>query len=142
MIYLDTSVLLPLFVHEPTSHAVRSVLSAAKQDELAISEWSQTEFISAIGRHVRMALLKKEAAPAIVRKFQELVERNLVVLELDGSDFLTANGFLRRFELGLKAGDALHLAIASNHAAEVYSSDEVMLKCARRIGIKAHDLRP
>jgi uncharacterized protein len=49
-----------------------------------------------------------------------------------------------RFETGLRAGDALHLAIADNHrAAAIYSLDKALLKAGKildlpvRMGIRA-----
>lgn len=138
MVYLDTSVLLPLFLSEPASESVRRVLSSLPQDELIISEWCRTEFASAVGRHVRMAILEKDAAAEVIRKFRNLTKDSLSVLAVESADFVLASRYLERFELGLRAGDALHLAIASNSGGEIYSSDEVMLKCARRFGIKEH----
>ena len=138
MTYLDTSVLVPLYINEPGSQEARRLLASRPHSELAISEWSQTEFVSAVGIRVRMHTLEGQAARNIIEAFHRLALRALTLLPVESGDFGLANSYLGHFELGLKAGDALHLAIASNHAAEVYSSDRIMLKCARRLGIKAH----
>jgi len=138
MTYLDTSVLVPLYVNESGSMEARKLVATLPSSELAISEWSQTEFASAVGIRVRTRHLNKEAGVEIVRAFHHLATRAMTLLPVEAEDFALASEYLSRFELGLRAGDALHLAIASNHGASVYSSDQVMLKCARRLGIKAH----
>lgn len=85
-----------------------------------------------------MALLEKEEAAEVIRKLHNLTADSLSVLAVESSDFVLASRYLEHFGLGLRAGDGLHLAIASNHGAEIYSSDRVMLKSARRLGIKTH----
>jgi predicted nucleic acid-binding protein len=140
MIYLDTSVLVPLYVNEPGSPDARRLLASHSQSDLAISEWNRTEFVSAVGIRVRMHNLDSETARNIIETFYRLASRALTLLPVEAGDFGLANRYLEHFELGLRAGDALHLAIASNHGAEVYSSDQVMQRCARRFDIKAYSL--
>jgi len=53
MIYLDTSALVPPLVHERESPAVRARVAALPAAELAISEWTIAEFVSAVGIKVR-----------------------------------------------------------------------------------------
>lgn len=138
MIYLDTSVLLPLFVREPTSDAVRLWFATLPTGELAISEWTGTEFVSAIGIKVRIGHLDKQVARDIVRTFHQLADDSLLVLIPDREDFLLASHYLERFELGLRAGDALHLAIAAHHGAQkLYSLDRVLVSGAHKLKIKA-----
>jgi predicted nucleic acid-binding protein len=55
MLYLDTSVLVPLFVAEPDSAAERDWFDDQLAQTLAISDWSITEFASAMGIKVRRA---------------------------------------------------------------------------------------
>lgn len=139
MIYLDTSVLLPLFVPEPTSETLHRRLKSLPRENLTISEWSRAEFVSAIGIHVRAGRLQSLLAQAAVQTFREIAEASLLVLAPDREDFLLAAQFLEQFDLGLRAGDALHLAIAANHKArEVYTFDRVLIRCAHKLNINAH----
>jgi uncharacterized protein len=138
MLYLDTSVVLPLFVSEPGADAVRRWFAALPADELTISDWTTTEFVSAIGIKVRTHHLERPIAEEIVRTFYRLADDSLSVLVPDRDDFLLSSRYLERFELGLRAGDALHLAIASRHGArKVYSFDRVLIKSAQKLRIKA-----
>jgi hypothetical protein len=57
--------------------------------------------------------------------------------------------YLDRFETGLGAGDALHLAVANNHrAAVIYSLDKTLLKAGKildlsvSMGIRAGGASP
>ena len=44
--------------------------------------------------------------------------------------------WLYRFETGLRAGDALHLAIASNRGADaIYSLDQLMIAAGKELGL-------
>jgi predicted nucleic acid-binding protein len=49
MFYLDTSFLVPYFVSEENSAQVEKFLRAVKGEELVVSAWTATEFISALG---------------------------------------------------------------------------------------------
>lgn len=141
MIYLDTSTLVPLFVHELTSEAIRRQMSTLPADELTISEWTKAEFVSAIGIRVRTGHLHRQVALGIVQALNEMADRSLSVLAPETSDFVDAARYCQQFKLGLRAGDALHLAIASNHGARMlYSLDQRMVKCARRLKISAQIL--
>ena len=138
MIYLDTSVLLPLFVREPGSGRVRNWFAALPPHELTVSEWTRTEFVSAIGIKVRRGGLENRVAQDILRTFQQLADHSLLVLAPGREDFRLSSRYLERFELGLRAGDALHLAIALNHGArELCSLDQVLVKSAQKLKIKA-----
>jgi predicted nucleic acid-binding protein len=140
MTYLDTSVLVPLYINETGSVEARRLVASLPQTELALSEWSRAEFISAVGIRVRMQTLDRIEAKNVVVAFNRFALRALVLLPVELGDFALAAQYLEQFELGLRAGDALHLAIASNHDARMCSSDQIMLKCARRLGIKSRGL--
>jgi predicted nucleic acid-binding protein len=137
MIYLDTSVLFPLFVRETTTPSVRRWLASVPFGESAISEWTRTEFMSGLGIRVRSGSTDAQLAREIVRMFNEWAEDSLEVLVPEREDFLLSSRYLERFELGLRAGDALHLAIASNHGARMlYSLDQALIKGGHALNIK------
>jgi predicted nucleic acid-binding protein len=51
-------------------------------------------------------------------------------------DFELAKEYLAHFQSGLRAGDALHLAVARNRGSErIYSLDNTMLKAGRSLGL-------
>lgn len=138
MLYLDTSVLIPLLVREAVSDEVRNWFESLPQSELTISDWTYAEFVSAIGLKVRMRELSKDIAKDTIRAFRRLADESFVMLTPAKADFLLSSQFLERFELGLRAADALHLAIAANHGAKrLYSLDRTLIKGAEKLKIKA-----
>ena len=65
-----------------------------------------------------------------------MVADTFVVISPSPHDFARAKQFLQRFETGLRAGDALHLAIAGNRGADaIYSLDKGLLKAGTILGL-------
>jgi predicted nucleic acid-binding protein len=84
-----------------------------------------------------MGLLSSKAAIKADAQFAEATAESFVILLPTADDFDVAGKFLRRYKTGLRAGDALHLAIASNNrATAVYSLDKAFLAAGRRLGLK------
>jgi uncharacterized protein len=58
------------------------------------------------------------------------------VLSPGGNDYALARRYLRNYDAGLRAGEALHLAIAANHRADaIYSLDKTMIKAGKTLGL-------
>jgi predicted nucleic acid-binding protein len=54
----------------------------------------------------------------------------------DGNDFDLCKRYLQQFEAGLRAGDALHLAIANNRSAQkIYTLDKKLLRAGKLLGL-------
>ena len=65
-------------------------------------------------------------------RFKAMLDASFAVLLPSASDFDLARHYLGRSETGLRAGDALHLAVANNHhAAAIYSLDKILLKAGK-----------
>lgn len=75
------------------------------------------EFSSLLAREIRMRGLTAETARQAIARFEEMLEESFAVLLLSAVDFSLAKNYLVRFDTELRAGDALHLAIATNHGA-------------------------
>ena len=137
MLYLDTSVLVPLFVPEPESAALRAWFQTKTADILAISEWTLTEFVSAMGIKVREKTLQSAQAREACELMRGLAAHSLQVLAPTRVDFSKAAELLAHFSYGLRAGDALHLAVAQNEqAACVYTFDRRLIEAGRKLKIK------
>ena len=138
MFYLDTSFLVPYFVPEKASRAVEKFLSSIKTEELAISQWTRTEFVSALGIKIRTQRFSENAARRVLAAFDEITGQYFTVIQILERDYLLATEFLLQWSLGLRAGDALHLALAKNHGAKrIYSLDKSLVKAAGRLRIPA-----
>ena len=138
MFYLDTSFLVPYFIPEKASRAVEKFLSSIKTEELAISQWTRTEFVSALGIKIRTQRFSEDAARRALAAFDEIAGQYFTVIQIMERDYLLAAEFLLQWSLGLRAGDALHLALAKNHGAKrIYSLDKSLVKAASRLRIPA-----
>jgi predicted nucleic acid-binding protein len=109
--YLDTSILLPTLIAEPMTEAVYDYLGADRQ-ELLISDFAAAEVASALSRLVRMALLTEADASARLADFDAWRAAMSLPVDIGASDARLAYIYVRRFNLALRAPDALHLAIA------------------------------
>ena len=138
MRYFDTSFLVPLILPEETSDPIAEFFEELPTEDLAVSHWTRVEFSSLLGREVRMGGLSAEAAREADRRFETMISESFAVLLPDGDDFKLAREYLGHFETGLRAGDALHLAIARNHGAHaIFTLDKTLLKAGQRLGVSA-----
>ena len=129
MLYFDTSLLVPLIIPEATSGKVAAFVRRLPAEEFTVSHWTRVEFSSLIAREVRIGGLDAQAAARADARFEAMVDESLTVLLPNADDFGLAKRYLGQFETGLRAGDALHLAVANNHrAAVIYSLDNTLLK--------------
>ncbi|MEO6021837.1 MAG: type II toxin-antitoxin system VapC family toxin [Burkholderiales bacterium] len=139
MIYLDTSVVVPLIVPESGSAKVcawRDRLTALQLREATLSAWTITEFASAIGLTIRQRDLTRAQGDAALKTFHDLLVPSLTVLEPVPTDFRLVETMLRECSLGLRAGDALHLAIAVRGSARPFVAlDRDLCKAASAMGI-------
>ena len=134
--YVDTSVFVTLLVHEPASQAVEAWFERAEITDLALSSWTITEFVSAIGSKVRAGALNAREAKAVLREFHALVHTSLTPIVPNNGDFVAAARLMEQFDLGLRAGDALHVAIAQQAgAARLVTLDKVLARAATQVGL-------
>jgi len=136
MVYFDTSFLAPLILEEATSAAVEHFLAGLPSGALAISHWTRVEFSSLLAREVRMGAMGSEVARGADDQFEAIVAESFVVLTPTVDDFDLAKQYLAEPRTGLRAGDALHLAIANNRRAEaIYSLDKTLLRAGQAMGL-------
>lgn len=135
MIYVDTSALVPAFIREPKSDAILAWLGTSGR-RLVVSEWSIAEFSSAAAIKVRTG----EIAPALAKqarsRFLEFAEGHCSIAVPQRAEFRRAAELAGDESLKLRAGDALHLAIAEASKAEgILCLDEAMAASAKTMGL-------
>lgn len=67
--------------------------------------------------------------------FNRLVAESFTVLAVRGGPSQAAAKFADQHRLGLRAGDALHLAIASEHGATVHTLDQRLAEVGPALGV-------
>ena len=67
--------------------------------------------------------------------FNKLVAESFTVLAVTGGHFRAAARLVDQHTLGLRAGDAVHLATASEHGATVHTLDQRLATAGPVIGV-------
>jgi predicted nucleic acid-binding protein len=141
MVYVDTSVLVPLFLHEPRSADVAHWY-AHETAELVAASWCIPEFASALGIKQRTQAIDSRQAQAAWSRFERLVASDLRLVPVLPAHFHRAADRVRDAASGLRAGDALHLACAEAAGVRWMATlDEVLGRAAERVGIELVELR-
>ena len=138
MLYFDTSFLAPLILEEATSTKIEALFAKLPVGELYVSHWTRVEFASLIAREVRMGGFAESDALLAIAQFDELVTDSFQIVTPGIADYELAKDYIQHFATKLRAGDALHLAIASNHGAQTfYTLDEGLLNAAKLMKVHA-----
>lgn len=136
MVYVDTSVLVPLFLNEP--HSVAAVeWYAREKSELVAAAWCIPEFASALGIKQRTGAIDAQQAQGAWTRLERLVAADLRLLPVTPADFRRAAELVLDAPSALRAGDALHLACAEAAGAKHLATlDVVLSRNAQRLKIK------
>lgn len=140
MHYFDASFLIPLVRKEPTSDRVEAQVLKLPRGSLITSNWARVECWSGLGREVRMKRLDMNLFEDCCQRLDQLITENFRVVAPTDDDFSLAAQMLRKPDNGLRAGDALHLAIARGIGVDrVLTLDLTMLSAAATLNIPASD---
>ncbi len=133
--YLDTNVLLAACLAEPESARVQRWLVRAA-GALATSDWALAESVSALGSKVRRGELTAEQADAVHGALTTDLLPGVEICETDADLVRAAPLLLKEYDLGLRAGDAMHLAFCLRlKGPALATADQVLARAARHFGI-------
>ena len=111
MVYVDTSVLVALLTNEATAKRIMKWL-AEESRPLVSGDWCVTEFASALALKQRTSQIDQRQRNAVWREFNEFCDGTIRLVPLGREVFSDAATLVHKSKNGLRAGDALHLALA------------------------------
>lgn len=134
--YLDTSLIVAALTKEARTGDAQQWLGKQPARVLAVSEWVVAEFSAALSIKLRTGQIEAGNRADALTAFAQIIADSVVMLPVESAHFRSAARLADLHNLGLRAGDALHLAIASDHGATVCTLDEKQAAAGSEVGVK------
>jgi predicted nucleic acid-binding protein len=137
MIYLDTSVLVAMHTNEASTATVLAWYGQLGTEPICSATWCVTEFASALSFKQRIGQATARQAKQAWKQFASQCAGDLRLLQVDAEAFRQAAILALDPDHGLRAGDALHLAVASQMRIQgLLTLDALMRTNAIRLGFQ------
>jgi predicted nucleic acid-binding protein len=136
MLYLDTSLLVAALTNEAETRQMQGWLGEQTPNDLVISDWVAAEFSAALSIKLRTGAIEAAHRAETLTMFARLCNDNFTVLPVSRLQFRTAARFADQYTLGLRAGDALHLAVCADYGATICTLDRRLGGAASVLGVK------
>jgi predicted nucleic acid-binding protein len=135
MVLLDTCILISAF--SPDTHTTRVLdwLTVNKAMPLAINDWTSVEFASAMMLKTRTGLLTATSHAAVMDAYRAR-SRDFQVIDVSRAHFHLAAQLCEKLSLKLRAGDALHAAVALTYDATLLTTDKALLSASGSYGLR------
>ena len=134
-IYPDPSIIIAAFVNEPNRDKARAFLTGQLDTKILTSWWTYTEISSALGVKVRTGDMRLRVKASVLTGIREQLSRSSIMVLPVKQDFERAADYMEQTDVALRAGDALHLAIAAQHAAIAWTFDRRMAEAGQALGL-------
>ena len=137
MIYIDTSVFVALCTKEQKSDDVAKWYTNSSV-KMFSSTWAFTEFSSALSLKVRTSQITEKQSREAWKKFDALCQNDIELLPIESKTYYSAGILVVDSKSNLRAGDALHLAVAKQLKSKSLATlDKVLAKNAGNLKIQA-----
>lgn len=120
---------------ETATERVQAWLRGLAPGEAVVSDWVTTEVSSALSLKLRTGALDAHRRAAALTAYRRLLEESLVVLTVAPAHFATAARLVERHELGLRAADALHMAVAAETGCVLHTLDRRLVDAGPALGV-------
>jgi uncharacterized protein len=135
--YLDTSVMVAALTPEAHSPMVQEWLGRRGWDRCIISPWVMTEFSSALSIKLRTRQLTISDRAAALTMLHRLIDDAIATVPVEASAFRLAAHFADQHALGVRSGDALHLAVCAEAGFTLCTLDRQLAQAAPTLGVAA-----
>jgi uncharacterized protein len=129
--------LIAALTHERATGRVQAWLAAQSPEDLAISDWVATEFSSALSIKLRTGQIETGHRAEALAAFARLSADSFTVLPVTKQQFRTAAQFADQHRIGLRAGDALHLAVCVDTGTTMCTLDRRLGEAGPLVGVQA-----
>jgi predicted nucleic acid-binding protein len=141
VLYLDSSVIVAYYLDETYSRQAQELYR--RNAGLVLGELAEVEVFSVLARLVRVGSLGIDAAGLAGATFDEHVDAGLYArLSLRAEHYRWAKDAIARFDLTLKAPDALHLAAARIGGHRLITADRQLARNAESLAIPVEMIEP
>ena len=140
MFYVDASAVVAAVTEEAHSERVWAWLDRQSAGTVFISDWTHTEVASALSIKLRTGQLTIDQRATALAAYRQLQAASLHTLAVTPQHFTRATHFATQHDLGVRAGDALHLAIAAASGFKLFTLDTTMANAAPLLGIPVEPL--
>ena len=137
-IYLDASVLVSLLVDDANTDAARHLNRSMPL--VAVSQWTLVECSSAFAKLSRMGRLTSQEQAELDEALDRWASRGPRVVPVSPDDFEASRRFVRNSRSGLRASDALHLAVSAREALAIATFDFVLTRAAEEFGVEIAEI--
>jgi uncharacterized protein len=134
--YVDTSVIVPLFITEPMSNIAANWFENSHED-IVVSALAMGEFYAVLAKYVRKGGMSEAETLEIAAQFDVWRKNATIPAEHESVDFETAAHLVRVPFPKLLMPDALHLATCKRLGLVLVTFDTDLLTIAAREGVDA-----
>ncbi|WP_375395674.1 type II toxin-antitoxin system VapC family toxin [uncultured Sphingomonas sp.] len=135
IVYPDTSIIVSAYTDEISTPISAAWIESIGNDDLTTSPWIETEIAAALAGKTRGRLISRDKRLALANIIRDLLSQSAVLIPIRQGHFTLAADFITRSEKPLRAGDALHLAIAADAGATIWTLDRPMVEAGQALAL-------
>jgi uncharacterized protein len=136
MRYADTSVIVAALTPEHETVTALAWLDRMSEEGVVVSDWVTAEVASALSRKLRTGRLDDAGHGSALVAYRQLLAIGAIgKLAIESRHFELAATLTSNWTSGLRAADALHLAVADSNAIPLCTYDRRMAEGAESLGL-------